>query len=476
MGRGGKEFNMLKFRTMYEGEKNGNGSKITAQDDPRITVFGKWLRDTKVNELPQLWNVLIGDMSLVGPRPEDPDIVKTWPEDYQQLLLSVRPGVTSPATIIYRDEESLLSTADVMQDYLIEILPTKMRLEKLYVRNRSVTTDLDVIFWTAVALLPKMRQLNVPQYYLYWGPISRIFGRYLSWFTIDALITFIAVTITGLIWRLSGPLDIGVGKAILYALGISLLFSLMNLALGLNKVEWSRAPANNVFTLGISITLATLVVLVLDVQNLFSAPLPVPVIIISAVLSFFGFIGMRYRERLITGTASRWLKFRGGVNIVGERVLIVGAGENSGLAAWIFGRSALGKASSVIGIVDDDPRKQGLRYDGYEVLGTTSAIPELVKKHDIGLIFYTIDNIVQAQRARILSLCHLTGVKLVVLPDILEILRKELIVVHTPENVVHAICPEKDAEILLDEIQSLLVDSAQERLTAFRQQYLPKNR
>ena len=479
MGRRGKEFNILKFRTMYEGDSNHNSAKITAQDDPRISPIGRWLRDTKLNELPQLWNVLIGQMSLVGPRPEDPDIVLTWSEEYQHQLLSVRPGVTSPATIMYRDEESLLSSEGVMRDYMKEILPTKMRLDKLYVRNRTITTDLDVIFWTAIALLPKMDRLNVPQHYIYWGPISRIFGRFLSWFTIDSLIAFSAVTVSGILLRLSGPLNVGLEKAFLYALGISILFSMMNWMFRLDKVEWSRAPASDAFTLGVSITFATLIIIVLDDLNPFSTPLPISVIVMSAILSLFGFIVARYRERLITSTGTRWLNLRGGVRNVGERVLVVGCGENSGLASWLFGRSTLGKAFIVIGLVDDDPRMQGLRIDGYDVLGTTSAIPELVQKHDIGLIFFTIDNIVPAQRARILSLCHHTGVKVVLLPDILEIFKKELKIVHTTEIGTQAISPENDAEHLLDEIQSLLVEykveAAQGLLTVFRQQYHLKN-
>ena len=478
-GRHGKEFSILKFRTMYESEDNYNGTKVTAHDDPRITPIGKWLRTTKINELPQLWNVLAGDMSLVGPRPEDPDIVQIWPEEYQQLLLSVRPGVTSPATIIYRDEESLLTAADVMENYLREILPSKIRLEKLYVRNRTIITDLDVIFWTAISLLPKMHRLNVPQHYLYWGPFSRIVGRYLSWFTIDLLIALLSIAISGVLWRLSGPLDVGLDKAFLYAIGISLIFSLMNSILGLNKVEWSRAPASDVFILGVSTTLTTLTVLVLDELAPLSATLPIPVIITSAILSLFGFIAARYRERLITGFATRWLKLRRGVHNVGERVLIVGAGENSGLASWIFGRSTLGRTFSVIGIVDDDPRMQGLCIDGYDVLGTTSSILELVQKYDIGLIFFTIDNIISTQRARILSLCRQTGVKVVVLPDFLEILRKELKVVHTPESYTCVISPESNPEKCLDEIQSLLVEykveEAQDLLTAFREQYHPKS-
>jgi FlaA1/EpsC-like NDP-sugar epimerase len=192
-----------------------------------------------------------------------------------------------------------------------------------------------------------------------------------------------------------------------------------------------------------------------------------------------GFIVARYRDRLITGTGTRWLNIRGGVHNIGERVLVVGCGENVGFASWLFRFSTLGKTSTVIGLVDDDPRKQGLKIDGYYVLGATSAIPELVQKYDIGLIFFTIDNILPAQRARILSICNQTGVKVVILPDILDIFRKELKVVHKPENVSQATSPDCDPEHLLDEIQSLLVDykveTAQELLTIFRQQFYTRN-
>ncbi len=93
---------------MREFEESYQGPRVTAQDDPRVTSVGRWLRDTKLNELPQFWNVLVGDMSLVGPRPEDPEIGKTWPSDVRTEVLSVRPGITSPASVLYRNEENLI--------------------------------------------------------------------------------------------------------------------------------------------------------------------------------------------------------------------------------------------------------------------------------------------------------------------------------------------------------------------------------
>jgi len=86
-GRGGKTFKIYKFRTMYENPQSYSGPQVTAHDDPRVTPFGHWLRDTKINELPQLLNVLKGDMSLVGPRPEDPTITQSWPRKVKEEVL-----------------------------------------------------------------------------------------------------------------------------------------------------------------------------------------------------------------------------------------------------------------------------------------------------------------------------------------------------------------------------------------------------
>lgn len=478
-GKGGKVFEILKFRTMFKGENNHNGSKITAQDDPRITPMGRWLRETKINELPQLWNVLLGDMSFVGPRPEDPDIVKEWSAEDKRILLSVRPGVTSPATFIYRDEEHLLSSTTVMHDYMEDVLPTKLRLDKLYLRNRSITTDLDVIFWTAVTMLPNVRTIDVPQEYLYWGPISRFTMRFLYWFLIDMVIEFLAVGFMGVIWRISGPLDVGIGRSVLYAFGISILFSLTNWMMGLNRLQWSRAPARNVFKLGFSIILASIATLFLDNLLPVTNHLPDALIIASAVIAFAGFTVARYRERLITGTGSRWLKARGNLGKVGERVLMVGGGENGSLASWIFDHTSLGKAFNLVGIVDDDPRMQGLCIDGYNVLGTTSDIPELVEKHDIGVIIYTIDNIQPLQREKILSVCYKTGVKVVLLPDILESMRKQFRVGAPEEPCTDSMIDKVELDQMLEEVQQLLntnqYEAAQRRLATYRESLKKSN-
>jgi lipopolysaccharide/colanic/teichoic acid biosynthesis glycosyltransferase len=158
LGRGGRIFLMLKFRTMYENAESHQGARITARGDRRITRLGHRLRNTKINELPQLWNVFIGDMSLVGPRPEDPEIARAWSDEVRAEIVSVRPGITSPASILYHDEEDLLTAANVMNEYLRQISPDKLRLDRRYVRERSFIGDLVIIFKTMLVLMPRWTQ------------------------------------------------------------------------------------------------------------------------------------------------------------------------------------------------------------------------------------------------------------------------------------------------------------------------------
>ncbi len=421
-GQNGKVFRILKFRTMYERPESYGGPKITAGSDPRITPFGRWLRDTKINELPQLYNVLKGEMSLVGPRPEDPEIVAAWPAEVRREILSVKPGVTSPAAVIYRDEENLLRSDQVIEEYLQDILPSKLRLDLLYVRNRTILTDLDVLFLTLLALLPLLRKRPVPEHLLFWGPISRFFSRYASWFVIDTIVALIAVGASGLFWRTLGPLDMGWDFAPFLAIILALLFSLLNAALGLNRVSWSKAQPAEVIDLAVSSSFGTLIVLIVN-GYLGTPKLLVGLILLSGLFAFFGFVAVRYRSRLITGLATRWLNLRGAFSVVGERVLIVGAGEMGQFASWLLRYGQLAQAFQVIGMVDDDPRKDGLRIDGCNVLGRAEDIPKLVQERDIGVIIFAINRLSADRRAEILELCHQTGTRIVVLPDFLRFIQ-----------------------------------------------------
>jgi FlaA1/EpsC-like NDP-sugar epimerase len=140
----------------------------------------------------------------------------------------------------------------------------------------------------------------------------------------------------------------------------------------------------------------------------------------------FGFVAVRYRLRLITGLASRWIDLRNSTFGAPERVLVVGAGEGCEFAAWLLQRRDFKRIYTIVGIVDDDPSKQGVRYDGFKVLGSTTEIPELVKRHDIGVIFHTIGRIAPEDNQRILNICNRTGLHVVMLSEVLDLLHHQL--------------------------------------------------
>jgi lipopolysaccharide/colanic/teichoic acid biosynthesis glycosyltransferase len=150
VGRGGVEFTMYKFRTMRV-NRSGHGPRITRRGDERVTGVGRLLRRTKLDELPQLWNVLRGDMSLVGPRPEDPHYVALYSPE-QRRVLDVRPGITSLAAVRFRDEEELLVGADWERTYVTQVMPAKLAIDLDYVERRSLRLDLEVLWATAKAL------------------------------------------------------------------------------------------------------------------------------------------------------------------------------------------------------------------------------------------------------------------------------------------------------------------------------------
>lgn len=153
LGRQKIPFHLYKFRTM--GIADAEGLKFTTLDDPRVTKVGRYLRKFKLDELPQLINVLKGDMSFVGPRPELPEFAEHFPDAFQKIL-EVRPGVTDLASIKFRDESKLIeSGTDVERIYLEKILPKKLAYNMEYLEKRGFFYDLSLIFRTLYAIIFK---------------------------------------------------------------------------------------------------------------------------------------------------------------------------------------------------------------------------------------------------------------------------------------------------------------------------------
>ena len=426
IGRFGKPFKICKFRTMSECMLDVSQHKITAEDDPRITVVGKILRDSKLNELPQLWNVLIGEMSLVGPRPEDPLFVEQWPQYKADIVLSVRPGITSPASVIYRDEEKLLKSDNVIEGYLSKIVPSKLRLDVLYVRHRTLLTDVDVLFWTLAVLLPRMKERSVSERLLLWGPANRFFSRYFSWFIYDYVAALLSVSLAGAIWRLSAPLEIGILQSAASAFTIALLFSGINYVLGLHRVWWSRAHARRGVELLLSCIIATLSLSAANSWLIKKLLFPPGMLILTGVFAFASFITIRYRTRLLTGLVSRWTTIRATPESVGERLLIVGAGRAGEMVSWLMTTDISSELFSIVGYVDDDPQKQGLDINHIPVLGTTNEISQLVQAYDIGAIAFAIRDADKHDRDRILKICQKLELPLIMVPSVLDSIHTHL--------------------------------------------------
>lgn len=153
VGRGGKLFRIHKFRTMKI-DVERQGAQITVGADPRITRVGRLLRSAKLDELPQLFDVWVGHMSLVGPRPEVPFYVQFYPSDIRDMIQAVRPGITDLASIEFRDENKILACAsDPHVAYVREILPVKCKLYAEYVRTHTFFGDILIILLTFRALV-----------------------------------------------------------------------------------------------------------------------------------------------------------------------------------------------------------------------------------------------------------------------------------------------------------------------------------
>jgi lipopolysaccharide/colanic/teichoic acid biosynthesis glycosyltransferase len=154
IGRNGNVFSLLKFATMLKNSPNIGTGTITITNDPRVLPVGRFLRKTKINELPQLLNIIKGDMSVIGPRPLTEETFSAYPENLQSTILEVRPGLSGVGSVVFRDEEKLLTTVDDARKFYNEnIAPYKGKLECWYVKNQNISLYFLLIFMTMFAVL-----------------------------------------------------------------------------------------------------------------------------------------------------------------------------------------------------------------------------------------------------------------------------------------------------------------------------------
>jgi lipopolysaccharide/colanic/teichoic acid biosynthesis glycosyltransferase len=149
VGRHGRVFAMLKFRKMVD---DATGPALTVANDARLTRVGAFLVRFKLDEVPQLWNVIRGDMSLVGPRPEDPSFVALQPQAYAEIL-TVSPGISGLSQLAFTKETEILDPHDRTGDYIARLFPAKLAMDQMYARRRSLGMNLRILLWTVVAVL-----------------------------------------------------------------------------------------------------------------------------------------------------------------------------------------------------------------------------------------------------------------------------------------------------------------------------------
>ena len=154
VGKKGVKIKILKFATMLKDSPNIGTGTVTLQNDPRVLPIGKILRKNKINELPQLFNILMGDMSIIGPRPQTQRCFEAFPEHLQEIILSVRPGLSGVGSIFFRNEELIMHEVDNADEiYDTIIMPFKGKLEEWYVKNSSLAMYISLIVATIVVVL-----------------------------------------------------------------------------------------------------------------------------------------------------------------------------------------------------------------------------------------------------------------------------------------------------------------------------------
>jgi FlaA1/EpsC-like NDP-sugar epimerase len=263
--------------------------------------------------------------------------------------------------------------------------------------------------------------------------------RHVRWFIIDILVTMTAIAIAGLFWRSTGPLNVGWEAAVVLAFTFAALFSVTNVLLKINLIEWSRAAASDAFDLipGIAISLCAALAInhILPAQwigvpfsdavtpSAFSfwgtrSLLPNGMLIFAGGLAAIGFIVARYRSRLITGLATRWVDWRGVGGRGLERVLIIGGGDSGQFAAWMLQNGKYSLSLHVVGFVDDSLSMQDTRIHGLNVLGRREDIPDLVKELDIGILVFAIHNVTKQERKQLMDICQKTSARIFDFPDI----------------------------------------------------------
>ena len=409
VGRNGKRFWLYKFRTMVD-DADRFGSGITRQDDPRITRFGRRLRQSKLNELPQLINVLRGEMSLVGPRPEIPEMVDRYSPLFRRLL-SLRPGMTSRAYLAYRNEEKFIGTDPLR--YADVILPKKLALEMRYLLRHSFWTDLRIIAQTVSVVF------GLDSFAFRW--FARSIRRYIPWLLLDAPIIALAFYAALFLRLLDFPtsgVNTYLGAMARWILPLVVLYLVITSLWGVHRRIWGFATAADVRPIFGAAASATAIAIAVDLYSGFRGPrsLPLGVLLLGGFFSACGMVLIRYRSRLLRG-----LSQRGRSDGEGTRAIIYGAGDAGQHLALRLLTHQSGEIYDLVGFADDDGRKRGQRIHGLPVLGGRHELGHIVGRRRIDLIIIAINNVRGEDLRQILTAAQQTAAQIRIIPNVFEV-------------------------------------------------------
>ncbi|MBN1688947.1 MAG: polysaccharide biosynthesis protein [Candidatus Omnitrophica bacterium] len=360
VGKDGKVFYILKFRTMIESAETV-GAKITSRNDPRVTQVGGLLRWLKIDELPQFINVFKGEMSIVGPRPEVPEIVGTYTLE-ERKILKVQPGLMGPNQITNRDEESMIpEEGDVEEFYIKKILPKKIEADLAYVRNKDIFKDWKFLFGGVATLLLSSIKFR------YILESRRRFAFLIADLIISTGSFYVAFAL-----RFEGdipPADMMILKTLIPF--VFLLRAPCFIYFGLYQSLWQYLGIQELISIIKAVSVGTLL-LPLVPFLLQIIPIPRSIVIIDWFMLIMALGGLRIVFKV---TAEKLRKPRFDLR---KRVLIVGA-EDPGefLVREYIRRPDLGYWP--IGFVDNDPQKIGVRIHGVKVIGTITQLAQVIR-------------------------------------------------------------------------------------------------
>ena len=481
VGANAMMFRLIKLRTMRLSKA---GAEVTAADDDRVTLVGRLLRTTKLDELPQLWNVVKGDMSLVGPRPEVPRYVDPTNAVWRTVL-QAKPGIADPVTVALRNEEELLAqlNGNREQFYIDALQPYKLKGYKEYLRKRNWRTDVEVLVKIVVAVLlpsrfppPTIEEIvgnneakvsaicspsstgRAPRIGLSWLKPSRLLIRQTQW-ALDILILSGSFLLAYMLrFDFSIPAEES-RHAVIQLVAVVVIQFVALIITGVYSFVWRYVGMAEVRTFLKASLLACLPVLLARLAlppGFKQFQVPLSIALMDPVFAFSGVLGLRVVRRAIHESVR---KKQGAEAFNGEkkkRVLLIGAGR----AGMVAAREILSAGSSnldIRGFVDDDPNKQGSLIYAIKVLGTTEDLPKLVRQYYIDHVVISMGRATRREFRRVLDICEQIPVKVRVMPGLHEILQGKVKVSRIRDLQIEDLLGRQEVQLNEQEIKQFLV-------------------